>query len=203
MSALHVSSAEFRALAERVTQLAADLYERLDGARAYPQTSGTQTQSAFDEPVPQQGLKAAALDALTDVVELSRLPTPRFFGYVLGSGEPVAALADLLASVLNQNVTAWRSAPAAVAMERQVVRWIADALGCPGFTGSLCGGGSSANLMALAMARGGQTPANEAVPGPASSIARAKCTCRSPRRWRSWAWGGAAYTRWRWMGRRA
>jgi glutamate/tyrosine decarboxylase-like PLP-dependent enzyme len=160
VSALHVSSAEFRALAERVTQLAADLYERLDGA-AYPQTSGTQTQSASMSR-PQQGPKAAALDALADVVEMSRLPTPRFFGYVLGSGEPVAALADLLASVLNQNVTAWRSAPAAVAMERQVVRWIADALGCPGFTGSLCGGGSSANLMALAMAREAKLPANEA-----------------------------------------
>ena len=33
-----------------------------------------------------------------------------FFCYVLGSGEPVAAAADLLCSVLNQNVTAWRSA---------------------------------------------------------------------------------------------
>ena len=162
MNALHVSSAEFRALAERVTQLAADLYEGLDGARAYPQTTGAQTQRAFDEPVPQQGLKGAALDALTDVLQMSRLPTPRFFGYVLGSGEPVAALADLLASVLNQNVTAWRSAPAAVAIERQVVRWIAEALGCPGFTGSLCGGGSAANLMALAMAREAKLPANEA-----------------------------------------
>jgi len=162
VNALHVSSAEFRALAERVTQLAADLYEGLDGARAYPQTTGAQTQRAFDEPVPQQGLKGAALDALTDVLQMSRLPTPRFFGYVLGSGEAVAALGDLLASVLNQNVTAWRSAPAAVAIERQVVRWIAGALGCPGFTGSLCGGGSAANLMALAMAREAKLPANEA-----------------------------------------
>src|SRR4029078_1813171 len=97
------------------------------------------------EPVPQQGLKGAALDALTDVLQMSRLPTPRFFGYVLVSREPVAALGDLLASVLNQNVTAWRSAPAAVAIERQVVRWIAGALDCPGFTGSLCGGGVAAD----------------------------------------------------------
>jgi glutamate/tyrosine decarboxylase-like PLP-dependent enzyme len=70
------------------------------------------------------------LDALQNVMEMSRAPGPRFFGYVLGSGEPIAALADLLASVLNQNVTAWRSAPAAVTIERQVVRWIAQALGC-------------------------------------------------------------------------
>jgi len=161
VTALHVSPEEFRVLAGRVTQLAAELYERLEAARAYPQTSGTQTRQAFDEPMPQEGLKAAALDALTQVVEMSRLPTSRFFGYVLGSGAPVAALADLLASVLNQNVTAWRSAPAAAAIERQVVHWIAEALGCSGLTGSLCGGGSSANLMALAMAREAKLPGND------------------------------------------
>ena len=162
MSALHVSTEEFRALAGRVVQLAAEVQERLAGARAYPQTSGIQTRRAFDEPAPQEGLKGAALDGLFNVVEMSRLPTPRFFGYVLGSGEPVAALADLMASVLNQNVTAWRSAPAAVAIERQVVRWIAEALGCPEHAGSLCGGGSSANLMALAMAREAKLPGNDA-----------------------------------------
>ena len=162
MSTLHVSSEEFRALAGRVVELAAQLYERLQDARAYPQTSGGETRRAFDEPAPQQGLKGAALDALGSVAEMSRLPTPRFFGYVLGSGEPVAALADLFASVLNQNVTAWRSAPAAVAIERQVIHWIADALGCSGLTGSLCGGGSSANLMALAMAREAKLPGNDA-----------------------------------------
>jgi aromatic-L-amino-acid/L-tryptophan decarboxylase len=159
---LHVSTEEFRVLSARVTELAADVYSRLEGARAYPQTSGPQTRRAFDEPAPQGGLGAVALDALTGVVEMSRLPTPRFFGYVLGSGEPVAALGDLVASVLNQNVTAWRSAPAAVAIERQVVRWIADALGCHELAGSLCGGGSVANLMALAMAREAKLPGNEA-----------------------------------------
>jgi aromatic-L-amino-acid decarboxylase len=81
---------------------------------------------------------------------------------VLGSGEPVAAVADLLASVLNQNVTAWRSGPAAVTLERTVVSWLAQAIGCAGFRGSLTGGGSSANLMALAMAREAKMPANEA-----------------------------------------
>ncbi|MBS0366736.1 MAG: aminotransferase class V-fold PLP-dependent enzyme [Proteobacteria bacterium] len=145
-----------------MVQLAAGVHEHVEGARAYPRTSGAQTRQAFEEPAPREGLKGAALDALVDVIDMSRLPTPRFFGYVLGSGEPVAALADLLASVLNQNVTAWRSAPAAVTIERQVVRWIADALGCAGFAGSLCGGGSSANLMALAMARESRLPANDA-----------------------------------------
>jgi glutamate/tyrosine decarboxylase-like PLP-dependent enzyme len=161
MGPLHISDEEFRALADRVTSIAADFYARLDGMRAFPHISAVETTQAFEEPLPQRGLGASALDRLAQVIDMSRPPSPRFFGYVLGSGEPVGALADLLASVLNQNVTAWRSAPAAVAIERQVVRWIGEALGCAGFGGSLCGGGSAANLMGLAMARESRVPANE------------------------------------------
>jgi len=114
MRSLHVSDAEIRALAARVASLATDYYRELPGARACPAVSGAQVHEAFDEPLPEDGLHAAALDSLIAVMEMSRAPTARFFGYVLGSGEPVAALADLLASVLNQNVTAWRSSPAGV-----------------------------------------------------------------------------------------
>jgi glutamate/tyrosine decarboxylase-like PLP-dependent enzyme len=98
---------------------------------------------------------------LPEVIGLSRVQNGRFFGYVLGSGEPVGAVADLFASVLNQNVTAWRSGPAAVIIEQTVVGWLAQAIGCPGFRGHLTGGGSSANLMGLAMARETKAPANE------------------------------------------
>ena len=103
----------------------------------------------------------AALDGLPEVLRLSRVQNGRFFGYVLGSGEPVGAVADLLASVLNQNVTAWRSGPAAVMVEQTVVGWLAQAIGCSEFRGHLTGGGSSANLMGLAMAREAKAPANE------------------------------------------
>src|SRR6184192_4772972 len=162
MNALHLPNAEFRSLAARVTDLAADLLAGLEELPAFPAVRGEQVARAFEAPLPEEGLRAGALDALGEVLALSRAPTPRFYGYVLGSGEPVAALADLLASILNQNVTAWRSAPAAVTIERQIVRGLAGALGCEGFSGSLCGGGSMANLMGLAMARETRLPANEA-----------------------------------------
>jgi aromatic-L-amino-acid/L-tryptophan decarboxylase len=161
MDGLQISGDEFRSVADRITRLAAALLEQLDHAPSFPACAGHEVSARFDEPIPEHGLKSQALDALADVIAMSRAPTPRFYGYVLGSGEPVAAAADLLASVLNQNVTSWRSAPAAVTIERQVLRWIASALRCEGFTGSLCGGGSSANLMALAMAREAKVPANE------------------------------------------
>jgi len=51
--------------------------------------------------------------------------------------------------------------PAAVAVERTVIRWLAGAVGCEGFDGLFTSGGSLANLMALAMARESRAPANE------------------------------------------
>lgn len=103
-----------------------------------------------------------ALDALGEVAQHSRTGNGRFFGYVMGSGEPVGALGDFFASVINQNATAWRSGPATAVIERTVVGWLADALGCADFSGTLTSGGSLANLMGLAMAREAKAPANEA-----------------------------------------
>jgi aromatic-L-amino-acid/L-tryptophan decarboxylase len=80
---------------------------------------------------------------------------------VLGPGEPIAALGDLVASILAQNITAWRSSPAGVTIERTVVSWLAEAVGCNGFSGTLTGGGSAGNLMGLAMARESRIPAND------------------------------------------
>ena len=161
LNTLELAPEEFRALADEIGAIAADFLQRLDGMRSFPDGSGAQIARALEMPLPEQGMGHAALLALRDVLAYSRPPSPRFFGYVHGSGEPVAALADSLASVINQNVTAWRSAPAAVTIERHVVRSIASALGCENFVGSLCGGGSMANLMALAMAREALLPANE------------------------------------------
>lgn len=161
MSRLELSPSHFRLMANRAVDVCVGLLESLDTIPSFPTTSGEATTALFDTPLPEQGLGAAALDALTEVVAHSRPPSPRFYGYVLGSGEPVAAIGDLVASVLNQNNTAWRSSPAGVTIERTVVRWIAEAIGCAGFTGSLTGGGSSANLMGLAMAREAKMPSNE------------------------------------------
>lgn len=161
MNPLDLSPEEFRRLAERAVQQSAEYLAGLERRPTFPSTSGEQTNKLFSSPVPEQGLGAKAFDALGEVMAHLRPGNGRFFGYVFGSGEPVGAIADLLASVINQNVTAWRSSPSAVTIERTVVAWLAEALGCPGFSGSLCGGGSSANLMAMAIAREAKAPANQ------------------------------------------
>lgn len=162
MKSLEISPDEFCRLAEKVTQLTADYLRELDSRPTFPSTTGEESERLFHTPLSEDGIGEEALTPLRHVIKHSRAQNARFFGYVLGSGEPVAAVADLLASVLNQNVTAWRSGPAAVTIERTVVGWLAQAIGCSGFRGSLTGGGSSANLMALAMAREAKLPANEA-----------------------------------------
>ncbi len=167
MLPLEITPQQFRRLADEVVQLCVGFLETLGSRPAYPATSGAETVRVFAQPWPEMGLGERALADLTAVIEHSRPPGPRFCGYVFGSGDPVGAVADLLASVLNQNVTAWRSAPAAVAVERTVVGWMAEAVGCPDFGGSLCGGGSSANLMGLAIAREAQLPANDGGAHPA------------------------------------
>ncbi len=161
MNPLELSAEHFQGLARDVVIRASEYLSSLDARSVFPQTSGTETERLFADVLPEKGLGDRAFDALENVVAHSRAQNGRFFGYVQGSGDPVAALGDLMASVLNQNMTAWRSSPAGVTIERTVVRWLADAVGCHGFSGTLTGGGSAANLMGLAMARESRIPAND------------------------------------------
>src|SRR5205823_2668896 len=76
------------------------------------------------------------------------------FGYVQAPGTAIAGFADLLASMLNANLTAWRSAPAAVELERLTINWVKEISGySTTATGLFVSGGSTANLAALAAAR--------------------------------------------------
>jgi aromatic-L-amino-acid/L-tryptophan decarboxylase len=170
MNPLEISPDQFLRLANQVARLAADYFETLDSRPIHPSTRGKETEAIFHTGIPEKGLGEGALTGLQDVIRNSRAQNGRFFGYVLGSGEPVAATADLLASVLNQNATAWRSGPAAAAIEKTVVGWLAKAIGCQQFSGSLTGGGSPANLMGLAMAREAKRPANEGGVGSGGTV---------------------------------
>jgi glutamate/tyrosine decarboxylase-like PLP-dependent enzyme len=161
MNELQISNQELSRLADEAIGLAKEYWESVEQRPAYPVTSGKQTMELFARPWAEEGRGREVLQDFKSIAEHARPSGGKFFAYVLGSGEPVGALGELLAAALNQNVTSWRSAPAAITIEHAVVGWMAEAVGCAGFSGSLCGGGSSANLMALAMAREAKLPANE------------------------------------------
>ena len=109
----------------------------------------------FDTPLPRapEGAAQAYDDFLDHVVPYSMgNDHPRFWGWYMGAGNPVGNLADLLASVLNPNLGGADHAP--VLVEKQVVRWCAEAAGYPtDASGLLVTGASEANLVGLAVAR--------------------------------------------------
>jgi aromatic-L-amino-acid/L-tryptophan decarboxylase len=77
---------------------------------------------------------------------------PRFWGWVIGTGTPLAMLADLLASGMNPQTAGIQDGARYV--EEQVIAWLAEVMGFPATaSGLLVSGGSMANLVALAVAR--------------------------------------------------
>ena len=66
---------------------------------------------------------------------------------------PLAALADLVASISNQAMAVYETGPAATLIERQLIRWLSTLIGWPQAAGVLTSGGSQANLTALLAAR--------------------------------------------------
>src|SRR4030095_10149674 len=123
MNPLELSVENFRRLAGEVVNLSAEFLSSLDSCSIFPQTSGAGVERIFNLHAPQTGMGDEAFTGLRDVIAHARAQNGRFFGYVQGPGEPIAALGDLLASILNQNMTAWRSSPSGAAIARTVVRW--------------------------------------------------------------------------------
>ncbi len=121
----------------------------------YPTVSAAELAAMVNEPLPQEGQDLGAV-----VGQFARLATlgrnnghPRMFGYVQSSASFAGVAADFLASALNQNVTSWRSAPSATAVEHQTIDWIKELVGFdPAGSGLLLSGGSLANLAAMAVA---------------------------------------------------
>jgi aromatic-L-amino-acid decarboxylase len=107
-----------------------------------------------DRALPADGESVEALlAACAGVLAAGRRTTPTFFGYVQSPPAPVGVAADLLASAADQNLTSWRSGPAAAAVEHQTLRWLGEFVGFDAAaSGILVSGGSAANLTALLVA---------------------------------------------------
>jgi len=145
---------ELRALGHRMVD---DMMDHLETVRDRPvwQSVPTETRAALDEPVPHA---PTAPDAVYQQFREHILPYPngnthpRFWGWVMGTGTPLAMLADMLASGMNPHLAGYDQSPALV--ERQVVRWMAELLGFPReASGLLVSGATVANLVGLAVAR--------------------------------------------------
>src|SRR4051812_5596559 len=156
-ASLDLAGEDLRNLLAGVTALAE---RELAAARSGPVFERPPSAAEIDRVVgTERGLPAegesveALLEACTTVLAAGRRTTPAFFGYVHSPPAPVAVAADLLASAADQNVTSWRSGPAAAAVEYQTLRWLGEFVGFDAAaTGIFVSGGSAANLTALLVA---------------------------------------------------
>jgi aromatic-L-amino-acid/L-tryptophan decarboxylase len=154
---LDPSDDEIRNWGNSVIQLMTNYLGDLRDHRVYGRMSSREIRGQLDSTLPTHGTD---FDGLLKVFRETIIPFsrqnahPRMFGYVQSPGTALAAFADLLASTLNANLTVWRSAPAAVELERLTIDWVRQILGFNADAGGLfVSGGSMANLAAIATAR--------------------------------------------------
>jgi aromatic-L-amino-acid decarboxylase len=155
-SSLDLTADALRALADRAVALVTDYFAHVADRPVFPQTTAAEIAAQLAAPLPLAGpdeLDDLFADCQRIIANSRQNGHPRFFGYVASPATPVGAFADLIASALNQNVPVWRSAPAAVHIERTTVRWLAQMIGYADDAGGLLtSGGSMANLDALYIA---------------------------------------------------
>lgn len=107
------------------------------------------------QPLPQegQGAEKAYREFLEYVLPYTMGSFhPRFWSWVIGTGSPLAMLAEMLAAGLNSNVGGGDHAP--VYVEAQVIDWCKQMAGFPPeASGLLVSGSSMGNLVGLTVAR--------------------------------------------------
>src|ERR1051326_7796257 len=174
---LTTSAEQIRKMGHVALETVISYYESLENGRAVLKrsTSG-ELRARFDEALPAEGspFEEALGKVAGTAVEFSRHSAhPRFFGYVSSPGTAVTSLGSIVASELNINVTAWRSAPVGTEIERLTIRWLAEMIGFPRDAGGLLvSGGSTANFAGLAAARSAKAPGDVVRDGMAGARMR-------------------------------
>ena len=149
--------ADWRAMRDLGHRMVDDMMGWLETARERPvwQPVPDGVKQALREPLPREGQGAER--AYRDFRELV-LPYPmgsyhpRFWSWVIGTGTPLAMLAEMLAAGMNSNLGGGEHASAYV--EEQVLAWCREMTGFPASaSGLLVSGSSMGNLVGLAVAR--------------------------------------------------
>jgi len=107
--------------------------------------------------IPERGrpLAEAAAELVREILpRAARSDHPRFFAFIPSPAGAASRLGEALTAAVNPQAGAWRQAEGPAAVEAAVIRWMADRAGFPDTAGGLfMGGGSAANLTAVAAAR--------------------------------------------------
>jgi glutamate/tyrosine decarboxylase-like PLP-dependent enzyme len=146
---------QYRALAHRMVDESLDYLRDVRERPTWKPMPAEVREALTSEPLPRAGIGDEAV--YEEFLSLVRpYPNgnihPRFWGWVMGTGTPQAAMEDFLASVMNPNVGGFEQSP--VLVEKQVIKWCAELMGFPASAGGiLVSGGTMANDVCLAVAR--------------------------------------------------
>ncbi len=148
---------EFRNLGHKVVDLLADYLEGIENKRVFPDVEPRTVNALFSGPLPRD---PASPDEVLSELEAKLLPYctnvghPGYMGLITPSPNPVGVIGDFICSAINQNIGVYSIGPSAVAMERQVVRWLTDLCGYDQKAGgNLTSGGMMANFVGLKVGR--------------------------------------------------
>jgi aromatic-L-amino-acid decarboxylase len=123
---------------------------RVAPAPSYEQLEASLRPFDFAEPVPLDELLESCAALLRD--GLVHTSHPRYFGLFNPTPAFAGVLADTLVAAFNPQLAVTSHAPAAVAIERHVLAFLAAGLGLEGATGSFTSGGAEANLTGVLLA---------------------------------------------------
>jgi len=147
----------FRSAGHRLIDRMADFLAGVDQLPVSTSSAPHELARRFSAPLPRTPRPEGEVwDAVWEQVvgDSIHLQSPMYMGHQVAPPLPHAALADALVSLLNQSVAVWEMSPTGTLVEAQVVRWLLQLLGYPASgDGTLCSGGSAANLTALLAAR--------------------------------------------------
>lgn len=164
---------DWAALRQLGHRMVDDMLEHLRTVREGPvwQKPTGAARAGLHEPLPRagQGEERAYEDFRAHVLPFATGNIhPRFWGWVMGTGTPFTALAEMLAAGLNPNVGGFDDGASLV--EDQVLDWFKEVMGLPvEASGLFVSGGSMANLVGLAVARHARAPFDVRKEGQAAS----------------------------------
>ena len=148
-----INPEEFRKTGYEVIDMITEYYRTIRDRKIISGSSHKEIEQTFNEPVPQNpGDPASIINEWKEKVlpHATHLGSPRYFGFVNGSGTMISVLADALATSVNMNSGGWKAGPAATEIERRTIAWIAGLIGYnTGCGGLFMGGGTIANFSAL------------------------------------------------------
>jgi aromatic-L-amino-acid/L-tryptophan decarboxylase len=149
-----LTPAEFRATSDDTRDILLDLFRNIKSARVFPGKRPAEIRALLSEPLP---MKAQPPRRIIKEVKEKIIPnstlvgSPRYFGFVMGSGTTMSVFGDAISAAINQNPGVWKAGPAATELERVVIRWFAEMISYDkNAAGILTSGATMANVAGIA-----------------------------------------------------